>query len=256
MEQATGLDVIVLAGMLMHRSTEETENSQISTLNQASYPIGLMLNAEGKRFVDEGEDYRNYTYAKFGRAILEQPGSYVFQVWDSKVIAMLRKEEYGDGVVTKTFADSLEDLAQKLQERGLKRKSEFVRTIKEFNAAVESYRSSKPTAWNPAIKDGCSTGSQLSPPKSNWALTIDQPPFLAVKVSCGITFTFGGLAIEPTTAEVISDSTGRPIPGLFCAGEMVGLFHGNYPGGSGLIAGAVFGRRAGQTSSRYLATSR
>lgn len=72
---------------------------------------------------------------------------------------------------------------------------------------------------------------------------------MAVKVTCGITFTFGGLAIDPDTARVVSEATGKTIEGLFCAGEMVGgLFYENYPGGSGLVAGAVFGRKAGKAA--------
>jgi len=214
-----------------------------------------MVNSAGKRFVDEGEDYRNYTYAKFGRAIQNQPGSYVFQVWDSKTIGLLRKEEYGDGIVKKIFADSIEDLAEKLATNGLEAKEEFVQTVIEFNEAVKSYQAENlDSTWNPAVKDGMSTQSsnkQLSLPKSNWALTIDQPPFMAVKVACGITFTFGGLSIDPETAGVISEQTSN-IPGLFCTSEMVGLFHGNYPGGSGLMAGAVFGRRAGQAAAKLM----
>ncbi|KAJ7784712.1 FAD binding domain-containing protein [Mycena metata] len=194
---------------------------------KSGYPLGLMINSAGQRFVDEGEDFRNYTYAKFGRAILKQPGGYVFQVWDSKVIGSLRVEEYGDGIVEKIFADRIDDLADKLVVKGLKEKEEFVQTVKQFNQAVKT------------IKDRMST-KDLTIPKSNWALTIDQPPFMAVKVACGVTFTFGGLEIDPETA------------GLFCTGEMVGLFHGNYPGGSGLMAGAVFGRKAGQAAAKLV----
>ncbi|KAF7291687.1 Fumarate reductase flavoprotein subunit [Mycena chlorophos] len=222
---------------------------------KSGYPIGLMINAEGNRFVDEGEDFRNYTYAKFGRAILNQPGSYTFQVWDSKVTNMLRKEEYGDGITTKIFADTLEELATKLQDKGLQDRHRFVDTINKYNTAVKSFEAENAGAtWDPAVKDGRSTQSsatQLAIPKSNWALTIDQGPFMAVKVACGVTFTFGGLAIDPVTAGVLSDRTGEPIPGLFCTGEMVGsLFYHNYPGGSGLTAGAVFGRRAGQAAAK------
>nr|GAT50590.1 fumarate reductase flavoprotein subunit [Mycena chlorophos] len=222
---------------------------------KSGYPIGLMINAEGNRFVDEGEDFRNYTYAKFGRAILYQPGSYTFQVWDSKVANMLRKEEYGDGITMKIFADTLEELANKLGDKGLQDRHRFVDTINKYNAAVKCFEAENVDAtWDPAVKDGRSTQSsatELAIPKSNWALTIDQGPFMAVKVACGITFTFGGLAIDPVTAGVLSDRTGEPIPGLFCTGEMVGsLFYHNYPGGSGLTAGAVFGRRAGQAAAK------
>ncbi|KAJ7163384.1 FAD binding domain-containing protein [Mycena filopes] len=217
---------------------------------KSGYPLGIMLNAKGQRFVDEGEDFRNYTYAKFGRAILKQPGGYVFQVWDSEVIGSLRVEEYGDGIVEKIFADRIEDLADKLVAKGLEDKEKFVQTVTEFNEAVKSYQAENPDCtWNPAIKDRMST-KDLALPKSNWALTIDKPPFMAVKVACGVTFTFGGLEIDPETAAVISEKTSKPIPGLFCTGEMVGLFHGNYPGGSGLMAGAVFGRKAGQAAAK------
>ncbi|KAF8908953.1 FAD/NAD-P-binding domain-containing protein [Gymnopilus junonius] len=166
---------------------------------------------------------------------------YAFQIWDAKVLDHLRKEEYDDGVVKKAWAQSIEELADKLAgaEWGLTDKRQLVETIQVFNDAVKS--SPRPE-WNPAIKDGRSTQSheaKLTIPKSNWALTIEEAPFMAVKVACGITFTFGGLAIDPQTAGAI--------PGLFCTGEMVGgLFYGNYPGGSGLTAGAVFGRKAGK----------
>ncbi|KAF7365352.1 FAD/NAD(P)-binding domain-containing protein [Mycena venus] len=254
---ATGLAAIALAVWCVGDADAPKDGGERILTNQftkSGYPLGIMVNSAGKRFVDEGEDYRNYTYAKFGRAIQNQPGSYVFQVWDSKTIGMLRKEEYGDGIVKKIFADTLEDLAEKLAANGLEAKGEFVQTVNEFNEAVKSYQAENlDSAWNPAVKDGMSTQSsnkQLSLPKSNWALTIDKPPFMAVKVACGITFTFGGVAIDPDTAGVISEKTSTTIPGFFATGEMVGLFHGNYPGGSGLMAGAVFGRRAGQAAAK------
>ncbi|KAJ7254328.1 FAD/NAD(P)-binding domain-containing protein [Mycena haematopus] len=232
------------------------ERKLTNQYTKSGYPLGIMVNSIGKRFVDEGEDYRNFTYAKFGKAIQNQPGSYVFQVWDSKTTGLLREEEYGDGIVKKIFANSIEELAEKLAANGLEAKQKFVETVDEFNRAAKNFQAENlNSTWNPAIKDGMSTQSskmQLSVPKSNWALTVDQAPFMAVKVACGITFTFGGLAIEPGTAGVISEETSKVIPGLFCTGEMVGLFHGNYPGGSGLMAGAVFGRRAGQAAANPL----
>lgn len=222
---------------------------------KSGYPLGIMINAKGERFVDEGEDFRNYTYAKFGRAILTQPGGFAFQLWDAKVLSSLRSEEYGDGIVDKIFADTHEELAEKLVEKGLKDKQTFLGTLSSYNEAIRKHRSENSGAtWNPAAKDGLSTQSQhfsLELPKSNWALPIDTKPFMAVKVTTGITFTFGGLAIDPGTAGVLSEATGRPIPGLFCTGEMVGgLFYSNYPGGSGLTAGAVFGRKAGQEAAK------
>ena len=207
------------------------------------------------RFFDEGSDIRNYTYAKFGRAILAQPKGTAFQIWDSKGIPWLREEEYRDEIVTRIYGSSLEGLAQTLADSyGLDNPTKFLETVQEYNDAVYQHRKENSGfKWDPAIKDGLSTQSLrkgLAVAKSNWALAIDQGPFMAVKVGCGVTFTFGGLAVDPKTAGVISVS-GRVIPGVFCAGEMVGgLFYENYPGGSGLTSGAVFGRKAGISAAQ------
>ncbi|KAM5344268.1 hypothetical protein ACJ41O_012805 [Fusarium nematophilum] len=222
---------------------------------KSGYPLGLMLNVDGHRFVDEGIDMRNYTYAKFGRAILQQPDQLAFQVWDSQATPWLRSEEYREERVEHITADSLEELADKCALRGLRDRDAFVRTIREYNEAVHAHRRENTSAkWDPAIKDGLSTQSsqrQLALAKSNWALPLDKGPYLAVKVTCGITFTFGGLKVDPQTAQLIRASTGRPMPGIYCVGEMMGgLFYSNYPGGSGLTSGAVFGRRAGKAAAQ------
>ncbi|KAK5105647.1 hypothetical protein LTR62_002631 [Meristemomyces frigidus] len=229
------------------------DRAKTNEFTKSGYPLGLMLNAEGKRFVDEGVDLRNYTYAKFGRAILEQPQSIAFQVWDKDGQQWLRDEEYRDEIVHKIKADSLEELARKCGGEGLLEPDAFVKTVEQYNEAVAAHREEHADAkLNPAVRDGLSTQSskqKLELAKSNWALPVIRPPFLAVKVTAGITFTFGGLAINPENAAVLRED-GSEIEGLYCAGEMVGgLFYGNYPGGSGLTAGAVFGRRAGRAAA-------
>ncbi len=203
-----------------------------------SYPLGIVVNLRGERFLDEGADYRSYTYAKYGREILKQPQRAAFQIFDQKVVSILR-EEYRIREVTKAEAGTIEELAKKLEidPEGL------VRTVREFNAAVQ------PGEFNPAILDGKGTKG-ITPPKSNWALPLDAPPYVGYGVTCGITFTFGGLRINPT-AQVL-DTEDRPIPGLYAAGELVGgLFYENYPGGSGLMAGAVFGKLAGESAATH-----
>jgi tricarballylate dehydrogenase len=201
-----------------------------------SYPFSIMLNANGERFVDEGADFRNYTYAKYGRVVLSQPGQFAWQIFDSKVLHLLR-DEYRIKRVTKARAETLEELVQKLD--GVNAGA-ALETIRAYNAAVGD----KP--FNPNVKDGRATAG-LAIPKSNWANTIDTPPFEAYAVTCGITFTFGGVKID-TDARVLS-TEGEPIPGLFAAGEMVGgLFYFNYPGGTGLMNGAVFGQIAGASA--------
>ncbi|KAF9220997.1 FAD/NAD(P)-binding domain-containing protein [Gyrodon lividus] len=233
----------------------DTGDKELSNqLTKSGYPLGIMVNVKGKRFVDEGQDFRNYTYAKYGRQILLQPGGCAFQLWEADMIRYLRKEEYGDGVVEKITAPTIEELADKLVGKGLQDKRRFLRTVSEYNAAVHQHRAEHADLeWDPAVKDGLSTQSStmsLVVSKSNWALPIVNGPFLAVKVTCGITFTFGGLAISPETAAVLSES-GEPIPGLFCTGEMVGnLYYNNYPGGSGLTAGTVFGMKAGREAGK------
>jgi tricarballylate dehydrogenase len=210
-----------------------------------SYPFAIMVNAKGERFVDEGADFRNYTYAKYGRVILEQPNQFAWQIWDKKV-KHLQRDEYHIRRVTKVTADTIEELAQKLDGVDPAR---FVRTVAEYNKAVRA-----DIAFNPNVKDGRRTEG-LAIPKSNWANTIDEPPFEGYGVTCGLTFTFGGLRITPE-AEVV-DLDFRPIPGLFAAGELVGgLFYFNYPGGSGLTAGAVFGRIAGTTAAKAATLNR
>ena len=103
--------------------------------------------------------------------------------------------------------------------------------------------------FNPSTLDGVSTDDSVWPPKSNWALPFDSPPYLGYAVTCGITFTFGGLKIDPRSGQVL-DTEDRPMPGLYAAGELVGgLFYNNYAGGSGLMAGSVFGRIAGRSAA-------
>ncbi|MGH8699908.1 MAG: FAD-dependent tricarballylate dehydrogenase TcuA, partial [Burkholderiales bacterium] len=200
-----------------------------------SYPLSIMINAEGKRFVDEGADFYNYTYARYGAEVLKQSGQYAYQVFDAKVKALLR-QEYSGRNVTRFTANTLEELAAKME--GVN-PAGFLKTVRAFNAAVRA-----DVPFNHAAKDGrCTVG--IEPPKSNWANALDTPPFEAYGVTCGITFTFGGLRINHETGQVLDVSL-DPIPGLYTAGEMVGgLFYFNYPAGTGLVSGTVFGRIAG-----------
>ena len=203
-----------------------------------SYPLGIVVNIHGQRFVDEGADFRNYTYAKYGAEILKQPERVAFQIFDDKVKHLLR-DEYRIAQVTMATANTIEELASGLgiDPRGL------VNTVTQFNGAVMDKE------FNPAILDGKGT-MDIYPPKTHWALPIDKPPFLGYAVTCGITFTFGGLRIN--TQAQVQDTEERTMPGLWAAGELVGgLFYQNYPGGSGLMAGSVFGRIAGRGAAQY-----
>ena len=205
-----------------------------------SYPFAIMINADGERFVDEGADFRNYTYAKYGAVVLRQPGQFAWQIFDAKV-THLQRDEYRIRQVTKVAADTLEDLVQRLD--GVKA-DRALETIKAYNAAVQGG-----IPFDPNIKDGRGTEG-LVPPKSNWANAIDEPPFEAFAVTCGVTFTFGGLRVD--TAGRVLDEELEPIAGLYGAGELVGgIFYFNYPGGTGLMSGSVFGRLGGTSAAAH-----
>lgn len=206
-------------------------------LSRQSYPFGVVVNRNGERFLDEGEDFRNYTYAKYGAEIMRQPGGVAFQLFDAKTARLLHRVDYDTATASRKEAATIAELAEAL---GINRE-QLVRTVEAFNASVAE------GSFDPTRKDGKGTQG-VQPPKSNWALPLDSPPFVGFAVACGVTFTFGGLRVDPQ-ARVLNES-GHPIDGLFAAGETVGgLFYHNYPGGSGLMAGSVFGRRAGRNAA-------
>jgi tricarballylate dehydrogenase len=206
-------------------------------LSRQSYPLGLVVNRDGERFLDEGADFRNYTYARYGAEILRQPGAIAAQLFDARTAPLLRSVEYESPGASKVQAESIGELADALE---IDRRR-LARTISEFNDAVSD------DPFDPSVKDGKRTHG-ISPPKSNWAVALSEPPFLGFPVTCGITFTFGGVRVDDRAR--VLDRGQRPIPGLHAAGELVGgLFFHNYPGGTGLMAGTVFGRRAGSSAA-------
>ena len=216
------------------RPTTSRNRELTNRLTRQSYPLGIIVNREGRRFVDEGADFRNYTYAKYGERILKQPGSIAFQIFDATLRPMLRKEEYDMPGISVVTADSIEELGCEL---GIDAQ-QFAATVDEYNASIDTT-----IPFDPTVKDG--RAARVEPPKSHWAVPLERAPFYAYPVTCGITFTFGGLQAD-IDGRVLGES-GDPIAGLYVCGEALGgLFSGNYPGGSGLAAGMVFGRRAGR----------
>ena len=212
----------------------ESNRELTNRLTRQSYPLGIIVNRDGKRFLDEGADFRNYTYAKYGERILKQPGSIAYQIFDATLRPMLRKEEYDMPGISEVTADSIEELGREL---GIDAQ-QFAATVAEYNASIDTS-----IPFDPTVKDG--RAARVEPPKSHWATPLERAPFYAYPVTCGITFTFGGLRADIDGR--VFDESGEPIPGLFVCGEALGgLFSGNYPGGSGLAAGMVFGRRAGR----------
>ncbi|MCH4150662.1 MAG: FAD-dependent tricarballylate dehydrogenase TcuA [Sphingobium sp.] len=212
----------------------------IAILNQQKnyFTLGIVVNRDGRRFFDEGSDFRNYTYSKMGAAILSQPGGTGWQVFDAQGAALL-PDEYRVPRAARFEADTLEGLAAKME--GISR-AQFLSTVAEFNRSINA-----DVPFNPAIKDGRGTQG-LAIAKSNWARTISEPPFVAYQVNCGITLTYGGLAIDADAR--VQNEEGEAIRGLYAAGELVGgLYYDRYPGGAGLTSGSVFGRIAGANAA-------
>jgi len=198
------------------------------------YFLGLMLNVNGERFVDEGINFRNYTYAQFGKAILNQPENKAWQIFDKKVDDLLYKEyKFWDASFVE--ANTLEELIKKIE--GIN-SANALKTLNTYNDAVNDA-----VKFDPTILDGKTTnGLKLN--KTNWANKLDTPPFKAYPVTCGITFTYSGLKVD-AHARVLNENS-SPIEALYACGELVGgVFNKGYPGGSGLTSGAVFGRKAG-----------
>ena len=210
------------------------DDGHSNTCNRYDYPMGIMVNALGERFYDEGESNHSYTYAKTGRAVLAQPGGTAHQIFDQNGINLFRLgAEYTD-----TYEEA-ETIAALAGEIGLDAEP-LIATIDEFDAACSDVPS------DPSPLDGKST-SGLKVNKSNWANPVDEGPFRAYPITCGVTFSFGGVRIN-TRAEVL-DVTDKPIMGLYASGDVVGLFFYNYPSCAGQTRNAVFSGEAGHSAA-------
>lgn len=203
-------------------------------MSRYSYPYSIMVNIDCERFMDEGKDHLWMTYASTGRAIQRQPDGMAFQIFDQKTVHLLEPRY---SLSTPIEADTIEELAERIGVDPAK----LAHTVAEYNAAT------RPGEFDPLKKDGLATWG-LAIEKSNWAQSISEPPFVAYPVTCGLTFTYGGVKID-TTARVL-DVEGVPIPNLYATGEITGgVFYHHYAAGSGLTFGTVFGRIAGNEAA-------
>ena len=199
------------------------------------HQLGIVVNTKGERFLDEGEDINPLTYAKVGQYCLQQPHLIAYQIFDSKVRPFL-EDYYLTGRWVE--ANSIQELAEELEIE----RDRLVQTVEAFNAGAP-----QPNTFIPVLKDGNSTVG-ITPVKSNWALKLDTPPYVAYATNCGITFTYGGIRVDRESR--VLNTEGEVIPGLYACGEIVGgLFYYNYPGGTGLTRGAVMGRIAGYNAA-------
>ena len=190
------------------------------------------MNTQGQRFTDEGPGPTDETYESVSRAILGQPNGIAYAILDMKVedVPNYRVSIRTDQPAIE--ADTLEALAQKLAIPA----DALLATVAQYNASCTG------EAFSPLALDGLRTRG-LVPAKSNWARPIDKGPFRAYPIISSIVFTFGGLKVN-VDAQVV-DMEGRAIPGLYAAGETMGLYYGNYTGATSVLKGAVFGRLSG-----------
>lgn len=212
-----------------------------SGYNRYSYPWGLTVNENAERFFDEGEAESAYTYAKTGWAVMRQPGGTAFHIGDSQTWLRTPETPAWHRPDTAVWADTIEELAEEV---GLDPAS-LARAVAEYNDAIDTS-----TPYDPTRRDGRRTVG-LSPDKTNWAQAIDNPPYSAIHVTGGLTFTYGGVSID-TDARVLAIG-GKPIPGLYASGDILGLFFHNYPAMTGQTRNLVFGHRAGRHAAGRVA---
>jgi tricarballylate dehydrogenase len=199
-------------------------------------PFGIVVNRQGRRFYDEGENIWPKRYASWGRLIAEQPGQIAYCIVDSKTIRSFLPPMY------KPFcADSSPELAKMLNVDT----NVFPQTVEDFNRA---------TAGNTNLRMECLDGLSsrgLDPPKTNWAVPIDRPPFYGLPLRPGITFTYMGVTIDERSRVV--EQSGRPFKNVFAAGEIMSgnILTKGYLAGFGLTIGSVSGKSAGEEAADY-----
>jgi tricarballylate dehydrogenase len=196
-------------------------------------PLGIVVNQEGRRFYDEGEDFWPKRYAIWGRLVAAQPGQIGHVIIDRKSIG-----RFMPPVFPPLQAGSIRELAGQLQLDA----HALAETVGRFNAAV------RPGTFDHTRLDDCRTEG-LEPAKSHWALPLVTPPFYAYSLRPGITFTYLGVGVDHRARMLMAD--GRPSANVFAAGEiMAGNVLGRgYLAGIGMTIGTVFGRIAGREAA-------
>ena len=201
-----------------------------------SVPFGIVVNARGERFYDEGEDFRPKRYAIWGRLIARQPDQIAYSIVDAKTSGAFMPSVFPPMVAT-----SIRELAILL---GLGADT-LEATVAAFNRGV------RPGSFDHTVLDGCRTEG-LAPDKTHWAQPIDTPPFWGYPLRPGITFTYLGLKVDERARVLMAD--GQPAANIFAAGEiMAGNILGKgYVGGVGMTIGTVFGRIAGREAASHV----
>lgn len=194
-------------------------------------PFGIVVNRNAQRFYDEGEDIWPKRYASWGTHIAAQPDQIAYSIWDDQRSHLFLPPMYPPAVAT-----SIADLAAQLELDP----QALEATVSGFNRAVD-----RSTAFDPTKLDGLHTEG-ISPPKTNWALPVERPPFYGVAMRPGITFTYRGVAVDSEAR--VERIDGEPFKNVFAAGEIMAgnILSSGYLAGFGLTIGTVWGRIAGE----------
>jgi tricarballylate dehydrogenase len=205
------------------------------------YPYGIVVDRSGRRFFDEGGGLVHETWEWFSRHIhFAVEGREAYAILDSRLLAIADWQRATRSEVPPFQSDSLSGLSQLIGADAVN----LVATVASYNAACTG----DPARFDATRCDGLAAGSALTPPKSNWARAIDEPPFLAWPLIGAVAYAFGGLATDDR-ARVLRD--GAPIPGLYAAGEITGHFHATAPNAVSVLRAFVFGRVAGREAVAY-----
>lgn len=239
--QGEGIEMGIRAGAAIDGQFDRFHGEPVDPRSHSAealvmiYPYGVLVDHHGARFVDEGSDTPDNTFESVAYRIWRDADQFAYLIADQK----LMRQDIARAVLTRRdpeTADTVEELAQRFDIDPVV----LSETIERYNAACE------PGPLDVTRLDGASTDG-LTPPKSNWARPIDEPPYVAWPVTCAITFTWGGLKTNEH-AEVL-DSFGAPIPGLYAVGETAGIYHHKYPGATSVLRALVFGRVAGDAAA-------
>ncbi|ETI68817.1 FAD-binding protein [Neobacillus vireti] len=208
-----------------------------------TFPYFILVDQNGSRFVDEGKTTIDEQYEEVARKIFyDLPGHVAYMIGDQKMYEIPNYERAVETDKPAIVADTLEELAEKIGVPA----ERLTATVNKYNAAVQ------PGEFKWDKKDG-KQAVGITPPKSNWAIPIDKAPYIAYPIVCSNVFTNGGLATD-TNGRVLSQDDDA-IPGLYAIGETAGLYYGKYPGGTSVLRGLVFGRRAGTHAVSYVTDS-
>lgn len=204
-----------------------------------AFPHGVLVNLEGRRFVDEARGPVDAWYERTTRTIQEQTEGIAWMILDQQGASVPNLMSGIRTDIPPVTAATIAELAVGIDVPA----GELEATLSAYNSACPA-----PGGFDHVAPDGLAT-TGLSPAKSNWSRTITQAPFVAYPIMAANVFTFGGL--KTTARAEVVDRDGHVVPGLYAAGELTGLYYSNYTGSTSVLRGATFGRIAGDHAASH-----